>query len=112
MPGARPSLRRQAVVGRSRGRVPPASPRGSVLLRHDLAGTASRDTSSTDQGGRGDRGDRRILAGGPLLRRAAGLILGLAVLIPAANAWDGSHGSHGHPVPSQRPPVAAGTGQH
>ncbi|MCM3925110.1 hypothetical protein ND748_26015 [Frankia sp. AiPs1] len=112
MPGARPSLRRQAVGGRSRGQVPSASPGGPVLLRHDLAGTASRDASSIDQGGRGGRSNRRTPAGGPLLRRAAGLILGLAVLIPAATAWDGSPGSHGNPAPSGRPPVAAGTSQH
>ncbi|WP_283098967.1 hypothetical protein [Frankia sp. AgB32] len=39
------------------------------------------------------------------MRRAAGLILGMAVLIPAATALNDSHDGH----PGGPPPVAAAT---
>ncbi|CAO5181611.1 conserved hypothetical protein [Frankia sp. AiPs1] len=79
MPGARPTP--PAVGGSSRRRTLPASRAGGAL--------ASRPGANPLR---------------PLVRRAAGLVLGIAVLIPVATAVGGSHGAH----PDGPPSVAAG----
>ncbi len=86
MPGARPTPQRPAVgapVGRRPRSAAPLSPRWP-----------SRPGDSL----------RSLRSARPLVRRAAGLVLGLAVLIPVATALgDGQDGHPGGP-----PSVAAG----
>ncbi|MCM3883458.1 hypothetical protein [Frankia sp. R82] len=86
MPGARPTSRRQAVGGfhshgRSSAATPTVAPAGPL---------------------------RSPRAARPLVRRAAGLVLGLAVLLPVATAVNDGHDGH----PGSPPPVAAGVAQH
>ncbi|SNQ46674.1 conserved hypothetical protein [Frankia canadensis] len=100
MPGARPSPRRPAV--------------GDHFSRQAVsAADAAFPGPRSHRSGPGPAAGAwsRARASRPLLRRAVGLIVGMAVLIPAATALDGSRSPHvSHPT---RPPsVAAGVAQH
>jgi hypothetical protein len=87
MPGARPSPRQPVCEEHSRQGT------GAVL------GWTRREAAVAGA---------RTRTGGPLVRRAVGLVLGMAVLIPAATALDGSHGPHGgHPIRPQSVTAAA-----
>ncbi len=101
MPGARPTPRGPAVGGRSRGLSSTAVPGGTVPPGQQFA-VARLQASLPGQGG---GPHRRVPVGRHLARRAAGLILGMAVLIPAATALNDSQDGH----PGGPPPAAAAT---
>ncbi|MCL9793636.1 hypothetical protein [Frankia sp. AgKG'84/4] len=101
MPGARPTSRRPAVGGHSRGLASTAVPGGTVPPGQQPADARPQ----TSLPGHGDGHRRRVPVSGHLVRRAAGLILGMAVLIPAATALNDSQDGR----PGGPPPVAAAT---
>ncbi|MCK9897863.1 hypothetical protein MXD60_25270 [Frankia sp. AgB32] len=98
MPGVRPSPRRPAVGDRFRGLASTAAPGGTVP-------PGQHPPDARPRAGQDGGHHRRAPVSRHLVRRAAGLILGMAVLIPAATALNDSHDGH----PGGPPPVAAAT---
>ncbi|ABD13228.1 hypothetical protein ThrDRAFT_00497 [Frankia casuarinae] len=98
MPALRPTPRRRPLGDLAREHAPPSVAAVGAVPRGGMIGTRVG----------GAHLGWRMPATGPLLRRAAGLVIGMAILIPAATALEGG----GQPpaataVAPARPPVIA-----